>query len=443
MNNIFEITGFRRYFANTTWLIAEKIFRLAVGLFVGVWVARFLGPEQFGILSYAQAFVGLFGAFATLGMDGIVIKHLVQDEENRDLLLGTAFILKLFGAIVALVIIGIVTVSTSSENIDIILITIIASTLIFQSLNVIDFYFQSKVLSRYIVIVNLISQLIASLIRIALILTNAPLIAFAYVIMFDAIILAVGYIYVYKHNNLSFRQWEFNKLTASEILKYSWPLALSGIVISIYMKIDQIMIKEMLGKTSIGHYAAAVKISEAWYFIPIAINSSLFPAIINAKTRSSKEFYVRLKILYSLMLFGSVAISLPTTIFSKYIINLLYEKQFEQASTVLMFHIWAGVLVSLGIVTSSIVIANNKQKNALIATSIGAISNIILNLLMIPRLGITGAAFATVISQLISGIIVPIYFKIDPHYPRILFYSIWTLPSELISHLSRKKKKIE
>ena len=439
MKNLFTITGFQRYIANTSWLIAERIIRLAVGLFVGVWVARYLGPEQFGTLSYAQAFVGLFGAVATLGMDGIVIKHLVKDEWNSDLLLGTAFTLKLLSAMVALVFIGIVAFTTSNDNKDIIIITIIASALVFQSLNVIDFYFQSKVLSKYIVKVNLISQLIASLIRIALILTNAPLIAFAYVIMFDAIILAVGYIYVYKHNNLSFRQWEFNKLTASEILKYSWPLALSGIVISIYMKIDQIMIKEMLGKTSIGHYAAAVKISEAWYFVPIAINSSLFPAIINAKKRSLKEFYDRLKILYSFMLLSAVAISIPTTIYSKYIINLLYKEQFDQASTVLMFHIWAGVLVSLGVVTSSIIIANNKQNNALISTSIGAISNIILNLLMIPRFGIVGAAFATILSQIISGFIVPIYFRVDPYYPRILVNSIWALPSELKSHFSSNK----
>ena len=439
MKNLFTRTGFQRYIANTSWLIAEKVIRLAVGLFVGVWVARYLGPEQFGTLSYAQAFVGLFGAVATLGMDGIVIKHLVKDEGNSDLLLGTAFTLKLLSAMVALVFICIVAVTTSNDNKDIIIITIIASALVFQSLNVIDFYFQSKVLSKYIVLVNLISQLIVSMIRIALILTNAPLIAFAYVIMFDAIILAVGYIYVYKHKNLSFRQWKFNKLTASEILKYSWPLALSGIVISIYMKIDQVMIKEMLGNSSVGHYAAAVKISEAWYFVPIAINSSLFPAIINAKKRSLKEFYNRLKILYSFMLLSAVAISIPTTIYSKNIINLLYKEQFDPASTVLMFHIWAGVLVSLGVVTSSIVISNNKQRNALIATSIGAISNIILNFFMIPRFGINGAAIATIISQIMSGLFVPIFYKVDPNYPMILKDSLWVLPKELIRHWNRNR----
>ena len=432
--------GFRRYIANTSWLIAEKIIRLTVGLFVGVWVARFLGPEQFGTLSYSQALVGLFGAIATLGMDGVIIKHLVKDERNSDLLLGTAFTLKLLSAIVTLAIIGIVAVIISNDNNDVIIITLIASALLFQSLNVIDFYFQSKVLSKNIVLVNLISHLAASLIRISLIITNAPLIAFAYVILFDAIILAIGYIYVYKHKHLSFRQWKFNKLTAAKILKSSWPLALSGIVISIYMKIDQVMIKEMLGKTSVGHYAAAVKISEAWYFVPVVINSSLFPAIINAKKRSRKEYYERLKILYSFMLFSAVAISIPITIYSKYIISSLYKDQFDQASTVLMFHIWAGVLVSFGVVTSSIVIANNKQNNALISTSIGATSNIILNFLMIPRFGIIGAAFATILSQIISGLIIPIYFRIDPYYPRILMNSVWALPNEIKNYYFRNKE---
>ena len=131
MINIFGITGFRRYFANTSWLIAEKITRLAVGLFVGIWVARYLGPEQFGTLSYAQAFVGLFGAVATLGLDGIVIKHLVKDEVNRDIFLGTAFALKLLSAIVTLVIIWFVALMTSYENNDAIIITIIASALLF------------------------------------------------------------------------------------------------------------------------------------------------------------------------------------------------------------------------------------------------------------------------------------------------------------------------
>ena len=441
MINILAKTGFKRYFENTSWLIAEKITRLTVGLFVGIWIARYLGPEQFGTLSYAQAFVGLFGAISTLGLDGIVIEILVKDEDNRDLYLGTTFVLKLLSAIVVMVIICFVALITSNDNNDAFIITIIASTLLFQSLNVIDFYFQSKVLSRYIVIANLTSQLIVSLVRVVLILTNASIIAFAYVILLDAIILALGYIYVYKHKNLSFRNWKFKNTTAHDLLKLSWPLALSGIVISIYMKIDQVMIKEILGKTSVGQYAAAVKISEAWYFVPVAISSSLFPAIINAKKRSKKEFYDRVKMLYSFMFWIAVSVSIPLSFYSNNIIVLLFKKQFDLAGSVLMIHIWAGVLVSLGVVTSNIVISNNTQKNALIATCIGAFSNIILNFFLIPSYGIIGAAFATILSQLISGIFVPIVYKIDPFYPNILRSSLVYLPRELFANWNRNQSK--
>ena len=437
MENIFTITGFQRYFENTTWLIAEKITRLLVNLVVIVWVARYLGPEQFGTISYAQALVGIFGGIAALGLDGIAIKKLVKDEGSRDLILGTSFIIKLTGSMVALFLIMFFAMTTSLEKNDATIITIIACTLLFQSLNVIDFYFQSKVLSRYIVIVNLLGQLIVSVIRIILILSNSPLITFAYVILFDAIILALGYIYVYKSKNLFFIKWKFKFTTAAELLKLSWPLALSGIAISLYMKIDQVMIKEILDKTSVGHYVAALKLSEAWYIVPVVINSSLFPALINAKNRNQDEFYERLRLMYSFMLWGSVFISIPTTIFSDQIINLLYKEQFNLASSVLMIHIWVGVLVSLGVVTSSLVIANNKQKNALIALSIGTISNIIINFFFIPRLGIIGAAFATIISQFISGILVPIFFRIDPLYPKILIDSIWDFPRIIFLHLRK------
>ena len=202
MKNILEITGFKRYFANTSWLIAEKISRLFVGLFVGVWVARYLGPEQFGTISYAQALVGIFAGISTLGLDGIVIRNIVKDETSRDLILGTSFIIKLIGALVTIFIIVFFALTSSLEKNDVVIISIIACTLFFQSLNVIDFYFQSIVLSRYIVIVNLIGQLIAGFIRIYLILSSSPLIAFAFVILIDAIILAIGYIYVYKLKNI-------------------------------------------------------------------------------------------------------------------------------------------------------------------------------------------------------------------------------------------------
>ena len=258
--------GFMKYFKNTSWLFGEKILRMIVGLFVGIWVARYLGPEQFGLFAYAQSFVGLFTAIATLGLDGIVVRELVKDEGRRDELIGTAFWLKLMGALTVLIVLAIAVNFTSNDSYTNTLVIIIASATIFQSFNVVDFYFQSKVISKYIVYANVISLFISSIVKIGLILNEAPLIAFAWVILFDSFILACGFIYFYLKNRPHSEQptrltvpdteisfaWKFNPSTALSLLKDSWPLILSGIVISIYMKIDQVMIKEMMNAEAVG-----------------------------------------------------------------------------------------------------------------------------------------------------------------------------------------------
>jgi O-antigen/teichoic acid export membrane protein len=240
--------GFMKYLKNTSWLFCEKILRMIVGLFVGIWVARYLGPEQFGLFSYAQSFVGLFTAFATLGLDGIVVRELVKDESRRDELIGTAFWMKLFGAFLVLMVLAVAVGFTSNDSLTNSLVFIIASATIFQSFNVIDMYFQAKVMSKYAVFANVISLLLSSMVKIYLIMIKAPLIWFAWSFLFDSFVLACGFLYFFlKNSKLSLKRWSFSKSVAFELLKDSWPLILSGIVVSVYMKIDQVMIKEMLG----------------------------------------------------------------------------------------------------------------------------------------------------------------------------------------------------
>jgi len=187
--------GFMKYFKNTSWLFGEKILRMVVGLFVGIWVARYLGPEQFGLFSYAQSFVGLFTAIATLGLDGIVVRELVKDESRRDELIGTAFWLKLIGAIAVLLILAVAVNFTSNDHATNIIVFIVASATVFQAFNVVDFYFQAKVMSKYIVYANVISLFLSSIVKVVLILNEAPLVAFAWVVLFDSFVLACGFIY--------------------------------------------------------------------------------------------------------------------------------------------------------------------------------------------------------------------------------------------------------
>jgi O-antigen/teichoic acid export membrane protein len=417
--------GFMRYFKNTSWLFGEKILRMVVGLFVGIWVARYLGPEQFGLFSYAQSFVGLFTAIATLGLDRIVVRELVKDESRRDELIGTVFWLKLLGALGMLIVLAVAVNFTSNDNYINSLLFIIASATIFQSFNVVDMYFQSKVLSKYIVYANVISLFISSIVKIILILNEAPLIAFAWVILFDSFILASGFIYFYlknlRHSEQPERQsvpnaessftWKFNKSTAFSLLQDSWPLILSGIVISIYMKIDQVMIKEMMNVEAVGQYAAAVRLSEAWYFIPMAIASSLFPSIINAKKVSEKLYLERLQRLYSLMVWLAIAIALPMTFLSDWVVNLLYGNAYQEAGSVLMIHIWTGIFVFLGVAFSGYLTAENLMMKSFYRTALGAILNIIFNFILIPKYGIYGAAIATLLGQVAANLIYDIFDK--------------------------------
>lgn len=398
IKNLKNDKGFMTYFKNTSWLFSEKILRIFLGLFVGVWVARYLGPEQYGLFSYAQSFVVLFSALATLGLDGIVVRELVTDESKRDVLLGTSFLLKLIGSIILLSFLAVAVNFTSNDIYTNSLIFIIASATIFQSFNVIDFYFQSKVLSKYVVFSNTISLFISSIIKVILILNNAPLIAFAVVVLFDAVILSFGLIYFYNHKNLSFKTWKFDKNVAVNLLKDSWPLILSGIVITIYMRIDQVMIKEMLGAFEVGQYAAAVTLSEGWYFIPTVICSSLFPAIIYAKKVSEELYYKRLQKLYIMMVWIAIAVALPITWLAEFIVNLIYGSEYILSSNVLKIYVWAGIFVFFGSAWSKWMILENLQKTVIKLQLLSLLTNLVLNYILIPKYGIEGAALSTLIS---------------------------------------------
>lgn len=391
--------------------MADKVLRLFAGLFVGVYIARYLGPERFGLLSYAVSFVGLFTAFATLGLDNIVVRNLVQNIEDRDRLLGTAFILKLLGGILLFGAVAFAVRFTSSDSYTKLLIYIIAGGMIFESLKVIDFYFQSQVLGRFSSIAGICALCLSSILRIALAFFQASLVWFAVAQVFSIGILALMLLFFYFKQGSSLFKWHFDWNVGKELLRDSWPLILSGLVIMIYMRIDQIMIKEMLDSKAVGNYAAAVRLSEAWYFIPMVVASSFFPAIINAKKKSEKLYYARLQHLYDLLVWGALAIVPPMTFLSHSIVELLYGGQYSESGSVLMIHVWTGILVSSGIVSSKYLLSNNLTKTLFYRNFLGAITNIILNYILIHKYGISGAAIATFLSWFVSVYIFHIFDK--------------------------------
>ncbi len=413
IKKLYNHQGFKKYFANTSWLFGEKILRLLVGFTVGVWVARYLGPKDYGLLSYAQSFVGLFGAFASLGLDGIVVREIVKSPEKENEILGTAFILKLAGSVFTLLLLFIAIQFTSNDFFTNLLVFIIASGFIFQSFNVIDMYFQAKVMSKYAVLANSASLFISSIIKIILILLKAPLIAFAIVIVIDNIILSLGYLYWYFQNRkeIFFKKVRFNVSIAKNLLKDSWPLILSSVAVSIYMKIDQVMIKEMLTSKDVGIYAVAVKLSEVWYFIPAIITNSLFPAIINAKKVNENLYYQRLQKLFDFMVVIALVMAIFITLFGKSIITFLYGISYYEAANVLKIYIWSSLFIFLFVTSGKWLIIENLTKKAFYRNLAGAIINIVLNIPLIKLLGSKGAAISTLISYAVSGFFYDVFDK--------------------------------
>ena len=433
----FGSIAFKRYFTNTSWLLAERIIRLGINLFINLFVIRYLGPEEFGLLSYAISFASIFATISTLGLDSLLIRELVKEPDKRDSLLGSAFVLKIVGAIISFVLIAIALLFSNDSSYTVILILIIAVSTLFQSFNVIDFYFQSQVLAKYSVYVQFISSVVLMLLKLIMIYLKAPLLLFAVVFTLESFFWAIGFLTVYNKNQLKIFEWKFNKDIALQLLKDSWPLILSGVVIAVYMKIGQVIVKKLLNDQQVGYYAAAIKLSEAWYFIPMAICTSLFPAIVNAKKVSEKLYQDRMQKLYDLLTWTAVIIAVPVTFFSDAIVKILLGKEYLASAPVLTIYIWAGVPTFLGVASSQYLINENLTKLSFYRTLIGMIVNIILNFILIPIYGIVGSAIATLISYSLATFSIGISGKTYLQL-KMMFKSIFLITA--VNHIAGKWK---
>jgi O-antigen/teichoic acid export membrane protein len=393
---------------------------MTVALLVGVYVARYLGPERFGLLSYSHSFVGLFLALATLGIESILIRELVKRPANRNELLGTAFGLKIIGTLLMWFIILFTVPFTDNDTQTNVFITIISLAIFFQAFNVIDFSFQAEVKSKYVVQVQFVQLFFTSFAKLFLILIKAPLLWFVWVFCFDAIVLALGLVVMYFLKSGIFWQWRWKWEVARELMRDSWPLILSGVLVSIYVNIDQVMIKQMIDEQAVGLYAIATRLSTAWYFIPIAITSSMFPAILNAKYNNSSVYHQRLQTLYDILVWLAILITIAIIFFSESIIDILVGHEYAPAASVLNIAIIAGIFTSIGLINNKFFEAENRQIDILYRSLLGVSVNIILNIILIKKYGISGAAIATVFAQFSTSIVYT-YLKKDSRLLLFMF----------------------
>ena len=410
MNSLLNNPSFRKYFANTSWLLAERIFRMAVQLFVGIYVARYLGPERFGLLSYANSYVGIFTAIAILGLDGIVVRELVKSPDQRDTLLGTSFLLKVVGTLLMWVLILATLFFSNNDPLTSALIAIIAFGVLFQTFNVIDYNFQAEVKLKYVVHSQIVQLIVSSITKLVLILKGLPLVWFAAVYSLDAIILAVGLAYAYSRNSGSIKKWKWNAKVALALLLDSWPLMFAYMSYLIYAKIDRIMIKEMLDEHNVGIYSAAYILYEAPLFISLMIAKSVYPILVQYYQDNKNRFFQLYSTLSSYLTLLSYLIVLFIFIFHEILIQITFGESFEESSKILMLLSFGMIPMFNAFLRSSYITISGNQKIILYTTLFSAMLNIVLNLLLIKAYGVIGAVYATVFTQTLSLIVLNFAF---------------------------------
>jgi len=410
---------FKKYFFNTGWMFTERLVSLSFVFIISVLTARYLGPEQFGILNYASSICILLSPLCTLGLPEILVRELVNQHENMERrLLGSSFAIMTLGSAAAFVLMIISGVFFHPSDFNIMmLIFLIATSYLCDGFLVYQSYYQAHVKMKYAAISTAISLILMGTCQLMFIVLKMPLLWFGAALILQKFLLSAGLVLfypmtqpaVYKktadnqtRSDSSQTRWTFDSGTALNLLRDSWPLFLSGLAVIMYMRIDQIFIKWMMDSESVGQYAAAVRLSEAWYFIPMIISNSVFPAILNAKKTDMLLYHRRLGQLYSLMIGVAIMIALPVTLTAPLIIKFLFGPEFIPASSALTILAWAGVFIFLGAANHKQMVCENFTKITLFRTSMGMVTNIILNSLLIPRYGITGAATATLISYAVA-----------------------------------------
>lgn len=387
----------KSFISNSAWLLFDKFYRIGLGMLVSVWIARYLGPASFGELAYVISALIFFQTLSRAGLDGIVVRELSLNPKNSEEIIGSAFFIKLISGGLSYLLAVSLFYCFEGPNLTL-LIALAGITLFFQSMDILELWFQSQSLNKKSVVAKLIAYSIVNIGRIFLIITEQDIIYFALFVGLEMVFAALALIIMYYQNN-TFLSWTVSKKLTVKLLKESWPYLLSGLSVVLYMRVDQLLIKNLTSPESLGFYAAGVAISSQLSFIPVIIQKTITPFITRKKAESEQQYQQWIKkLFFGYAVFGWL-ICIPFYFFAEYLIVFLYGEVYRSSSEVLSIHVFTNLFINMGIAQTIWMVLEGKGKLALAKTLVGLCVCIICNLILIPRYGIVGAAISAVLAQ--------------------------------------------
>lgn len=406
INSLLKNKEARKFAANTGWLVFDKVFHMVLSLVVTSMTARYLGTEGYGIINYGLSFINIFTIVCKLGIDVIIVNEIVRNQEKKGEILGTTMVLRLLSSLCSLVLTFIFVMVLKPGQVIVMTITMIQSiSLLFVSLDTVDFYFQSILKSKYTAIARSISYPLVCVLRLVFIFLKADVTWFAWATVLDSA--TIGIILLFFYFKREKGTMSFSMEQAKYLLKNSYPFIWANLLVTIYTQMDRIMVGTLVGDAQTGIYSAAMTIANLWIFIPNALIDSARPLIMQLKADGKEAMYLkRSRQLYAGVIWLSIAAGIFFTVFSKLAIDIVYGSDYAASVPVLMILIWSRLFSLIGTTRNIWMICENQAKYVKWFVGLGAVINVVLNFLMIPKIGACGAAIATLITEFVASFLI-------------------------------------
>lgn len=397
-------------FINASWLIAGRVVQMVVSFVVSILTARYLGPSNYGIINYAGAYVAFFTSLCTLGINSVIVKDFVDNPDEQGCTIGTTLVLRGLSSILsAICIVAVVSIIDNDEPITIIVSALSSIALIFQIFDTINYWFQSRYESKITSIATLIAYVVTSTYRIVLLVLGENIKWFAFATSVDYIILGACLFYAYKKRKGP--HFSFSKIKAKQLLRKSYHYILSGMMVAIYGQTDKLMLKQMLDETTVGYYSLASSINLMWVFVLTAIIDSFYPTIMQLFKTNNELYKKKNRQLYAIIIYVSIFVGICFMLLGTSFIKIVYGEEYIKAAMPLRIIVWYTIFTYLGVARNAWIVCENKQKYLKYIYCSAAVINIMLNYILIPKFSASGAALASLITQIFTSMIIPFLIK--------------------------------
>jgi len=430
----------QRIVENIFWAVLGKMVQLLSGLLVGVIVARYLGPENYGLMNYVISLVVLFQTFSIFGLDSIEIREEARSGQDFRTVIGTAFGLKVFFAILFMGLVILTSRLMDSDGYTTLLVVIYSFTIVLNSFGVIRNYFFAIVQNKYVVKAEIVRTLFGIGIKVLLLALNVNLTWLLVAYTFDGVLLSSGFIVAYTKKVGSIRQWHFDATYARFLLKESFPLLLTSAAVIVYQRIDQVMIGQMLDKQAVGYFSVASRFVEILIFIPMMLVQTITPILVRTREKSQEEYAVKAQMFMNVSVWLSLLSSAIVAVVAYWLVQLTFGPAYWPAVIILQVMAFKAASVALSNTAGAMLVTEGLQRYAIFRDALGCVACIVLNYLLLPRFGVIAAAFVAIASNVAAGYladaIIPSYRHLFVRQTKAIFLGWRDLSS--ITQLIRK-----